>query len=201
MREPASRLGPVPGKTAKSLLAFVLAGALAGCGGGEDGNETALDSRQAIVLQDNLTQVENNFSSGRCEDAEAAAGDLVQSVNALPAEVGEQVKANLRGMAENLATLAAEQCTASEPVEEPSPSTSTTSAPPVTTESTSSTTTDTETETETDTAEEPEEDPTEEPPAEPGPSQTPPGQAPGGGPGQGNGGIGATGGFSEDERR
>jgi hypothetical protein len=198
-----TRLAAMSGPARKSLLACVLALALAGCGGDGEAGEGALSEEQAALLEDTLTEVEREFAGGRCEDARAEADQLVASVDALPLEVGPEVKEPLREMAKNLETLTAEQCAETDVAEETT--TPTTTSVPSTTVAPTTTATKTEKETTTDPAEEEEEpvepeEPEEEPPTvDPGPDQVPPGQEPGGSPGQG-GGVG-TGGFSEDPKR
>jgi len=200
----------MPGTAWKPLLACVLALALAGCGGDDSNDEGTLTQEQADLLEDDLAQVETNVRIGNCDDAEAAARDLVETVNDLPAEAGEEVKADLRGMAENLATLAAQECVEDEASAEPKPDPEPATPPvaPTTDPTTETETTDPaeeeeeEQEEDEEEAEEEEEPQPDEPPKPPKPvpepqppAGTPPGQQPGGA-----GNAGDTGGVGEDGR-
>jgi len=200
MTEP-SRLAAMSGPARKPLLACVLALALAGCGGDGGGGEGTLDPEQARLLEDNLTRVENNLSARRCEEAGTDADELIESVNALPEDVGSEVKEALREMAHNLEALTTEECEDDALAEEPAPDPSPALAPPPATTDT----TDTETtelpedeDQEEEDADEQEQPEDEAPDPDPGPDQVPPGQQPGGPPGQDDDFSGGLGG---DEKR
>ena len=203
------------GTPRKPLLACVLALMLAGCGGDDSEGAGTLTDEQAAVLQENLIQAEDHFSSGRCDEAEEEADQLVDSIDALPAAVGTDVKDPLREMAQNLEQLAAEQCrddAASDEQQQPDPEPEPPAPPVPTTDPTTETETTETTETSEDEEEEEEQGeeeeeppPDEEPkPPEPSPdpeppSEIPPGQQPGA-PGN-SGDSGGTGGVGEEGGR
>jgi hypothetical protein len=173
----------MPGSPKIGLLACVctLALALAGCGSDDEGGTIpSTDSENLISL---LDAVEDNVAGGNCELAQKQAEEFVDAVNALPAEVGEEVKSGLRDGGSQLAELSADpsECEDTtgdsglggvEPEPEPEPETTTTTEETTTEEST--TTTDTE-------------DDSEEPPPPPDDDQ---GDSGGGGEGGGGSGGG-----------
>lgn len=196
-----SRLAAMSGTAWKPLLACACALALTGCGG--DSSESTLTQDQARLLESDLTQVEDNFEEGRCDDAAAAARDLVQSVNELPADAGETLKAGLRAMAENLEDLADRECEEDpnrKPKPEPEPVTTAPTVAPTTETETTETTETSEDEEEEDEQEEEEEEQPEEPDTT---EPQPPSGAPGGQQGApGNsGGSGGTGGIGQERGR
>ena len=177
----------MPGRLRNTLLAPVLAVALAGCGS-DDGTIPPSDSDNLIAQ---LDSVEQAVAAGDCVTAGERSEDFVDLVDDLPAEVGAETKAALREAGANLALLTSdeEQC-------QPTGATGETGVEPVepTTEPETEPTT-----TETATEEEPEEEePEEEEPEEEEDEEGPGGGGPDGGPdggGQGppSGGVGGGG--------
>jgi hypothetical protein len=199
-RHGASRLAAMPGRLRNTLLASLLALALAGCGSGDEGTIPP-DKSETLI---SLTQaVQSDVANGDCDAARQHANELADQVRALPTPVEPDVRDALEKAAANLVeqTQDTDQCksttgasgpTGTEPTTEPS--------------TTEPTTTETTTEKETTTEEEPatEETTTTEPEAGGagggagggGAPQAPPEQVPptGGGPPAGGGGPPAGGG-------
>jgi hypothetical protein len=185
-----TRLAAMPGLARKPLLVLCLASILAGCGGG--GEDGTIPPDRANAMIDRLDAVESNVDSD-CDLAVEHANDLVDDVNELPAETGEDVKAALRDAAARLVELTSERCdAAAAEEEEPTTTEETTTEEPETTEETTTTETTTDDE-ETTTEEEPTDEeppPTEEQqPSEPQPTDEPPAEGEIGG-GSESGGIG-----------
>ena len=189
-KKAASRLAAMPGRAQISLLACLCAAALAGCGSDDGGT---IPSQNSAALLSLLSGIEENVAGGNCDLAQEQAGDFVDEVNQLPADVGSEVKGALQAAAARLVDLAAdpEQCEAitgdtglggvqSTPVEP-------TTEPEVTT--TEEMTTETTTEPPPDEGDDDSDDGGGPPETPPGQDGTPPGQSDGD-EGGGSGGVG-----------
>jgi hypothetical protein len=160
--------------------ALALVGAtigLAACGSG-DGTIPPDDADQLLSA---LEDVQRDIDNGECSIAETDATQFVGLVDALPKEVGVEVKDVLRQGGESLQQMAADPEKCTEPDTGASGATGfTTTAPPPTTSTTTTETTTTETD----------EPPPEQPAGEGGGGNGPPGNE--GNPNQGGGDSGGT---------
>jgi hypothetical protein len=119
-------------------LLFVLAAALAGCGGGGDGGSIPSADADRLVTQ--LDQVTERATNGSCNSARFQIGELEQKVGALPRSVDSDVRQKLNEGLDNLRNLVDDQCQ-----ERETPTTDTTDTTPTTTETTPTETQPTET--------------------------------------------------------
>jgi hypothetical protein len=182
-QKPLSRLAAMPGRLRNPLLVCVLALALAGCGGGDDGT---IPPHDADNLLNQLDAIQDDVDGGDCEQAQAHAQEFIDGVNALPDDVDPEVAGELTKAATNLDQLT------SDPAECASGASGITGA-----ETTDTTETDTTEEPATVTEEEPEEpttteeEPTEEEPTEEEPADepSPEPELPNGGGNQGGGNV------------
>jgi hypothetical protein len=170
----------MPGRPKIALLACVgaLVIALSGCGSDDEGGTIPSDASDNLISL--LDAVEDNVAGGNCELARKQADEFVDAVNALPADVGEEVKSGLRDGGSQLAELSADPSECEETTGEsgfdelePEPEPTTTTEDTTTEESTTTTTT--------------EEDPEEEPP----PPEDDDGDSGSGGGGSGSDGEGS----------
>ena len=174
-------IGPMPGKLRNTLLGAVAATAIAGCGS-DDGT---IPEGNAENLLNRVDAIDSHVDQGDCGEAAAQAEGFREDVDALPAEVDDEVKEGLRESASQLATLTSSDC------EETDENTTDiggvvptdTTEEPETTETETTETTEPETTTEQTTEEPTTEEPQEDPDLAPGNSQ-----------GQG-GGVGSDGGI------
>jgi hypothetical protein len=135
----------MPGKHGlRALLALsAIAVALSGCGSDEISGE--IPAQNAEDLNAALAGVSNAVASQDCETAASQADEFVDQVNVLPADAGEELKAELRDAGENLQTLVDAECP------DRGTSSSSTSSTTTTSDTTDTTTTDTTQSTNTDT--------------------------------------------------
>jgi hypothetical protein len=169
------------------LAVLAVLATLSGCGSGEISGEIPQENAQDLnaALEDVRTAVESGPQG--CTEADSAADQFVDEVNALPADPAAELKAELQAAAHNLRTLVDNQCASTGTPDTTSPTTTPTTEP-TTTEPTTTEPTTTE--------------PTTEEPPPPGNGNGPPGNGPPGNgpPGNGppggdtDGGTGGTGG-------
>jgi hypothetical protein len=122
---PVTRLAhPMSRRPGSSLaLALVLSAlGLAACGSDEGGT---IPQDDADALLATVDQVEASVDAGDCTTATTDATQLVTQINALPKEVGEETKAELRDAANNLAALTQDPTECEEPDEEQTTTTET----------------------------------------------------------------------------
>jgi hypothetical protein len=192
-----SRLASMPGIRAicGALAAAACAGALAACGGDDEGGPIPQEAGNQLIEQ--LDQVEALVEQRSCDDAQQVAQSFAAGVEQLPAEVDGELRDRLTQASENLVSLTQDSDQCAEPPTGPTGETGVT--PPETTEET--TTDDTTTDETTTTDEEqppPDEDQGDDEGGGP-PEDTPGNGDPGGGNGSGeqeedfSGGIGSDG--------
>jgi hypothetical protein len=135
-----------------ALALAVGAATLSACGSEEE-FDGSLSPDQSRALLDQVEAVEQAVGEEDCTTAQTDAQQLIGAVNALPAEVGTELKDALRKTSENLLARVQQECV--EPIEP----TTTDEVDPVEPEiEEAPPETDTETETEPETPEEPEDD-------------------------------------------
>jgi hypothetical protein len=163
--------------------ACAIAVALTGCGSGDEGT---IPQDSANDLLTTLDGIESSLGSGDCSLIPGLVNNFVEQVNALPAEVDDEVERGLTQAAANLVELSQDpgQC---EEVTGASGEDEVETTPTTTEPETSTTTTETETDTTTTDEEQPPPDQDEG-----GDEGTPPAELPGGG--EGGGGSGGRGG-------
>ncbi len=88
-----------------SLLAPLVALALAGCGSGDDGTIPEGDGNELLALLDAL---QSDVEAGDCETIDDRAAQVQTQVQALPAEVDSAVKTELLDAAAQLENLSAD---------------------------------------------------------------------------------------------
>ncbi len=191
--ERVTSIAPMPGPLRIVVLGAVAATLIAGCGS-DDGTIPREDGEDLLAT---LEAVDSNTSQGNCPQAQAQAESFKGKVNELPASVDDEVKQGLQQAADQLVSLAANDCEPEEAATGPEGAVTTdaTETEPTTTEETT-TTPETTTE-ETTTEEEPEE------PVEPETQELEedPDLAPSGNQGQGgSGGVGSDGGIGPGAR-
>ncbi len=177
-------LAAMPGTKRLGALLALLAAVVAVSGCGSDELSGEIPQENAIALNAALRAVNGAVALQNCDEANTAADGFVAEVNALPADAGEELKAELRAAGENLRTLVDTECDSTEPTTTQSttePTTTDTTTEPTTTDTTTTDTTTEPTTTDTTTTDQ----------------TRPPGDGDGGG--SGDGGTGGTGSGSGDE--
>ena len=174
----------MPGTLRNVVLGAVAAMLVAGCG--SDDGTIPQDNGDDLLAT--LEAVDTNTAAGECAAAQDQAESFKNKVNELPAAVDDEVKQGLQQAADQLVSLAANEC---EPDENTTgaqgvQTTDAVETEPTTTEEPTTTQETTTEETTTEEPEEPVEPETEE-------LQEAPGLAPSGNQGQGPGGSGGVG--------
>jgi len=104
-------------RPARTSLALALTACAVGVSACDSGDEETIPSSASDELLAVLSDVESNFDSGACSSATTDASQFVLAVNALPKEVGFEVKDSLRQAGENMIRLIESEC--QEPGEPP----------------------------------------------------------------------------------
>ena len=148
MREAGNRLirlAAMRGRTPKTLLACVLAIAIAGCGGNDEGT---IPSDQADQLLTQLDAMQNDIETGNCALIDDHAKSFAIRVSQLPEDVDPEVRKGLTEASAQVVDLSDEpgQCetvTGASGPEGAEEETTTTEEEPTTTEEETTTTTTT----------------------------------------------------------
>jgi hypothetical protein len=114
----ATRLAHPMSRPPGSPLALVLALSALGLGACGSGDEGSIPQDDAEALLATLSEVEESAEAGDCTTATTDATQLVNEVNLLPKEVGEETKADLRDAANNLVELTRDPTKCKEPDDE-----------------------------------------------------------------------------------
>jgi chemotaxis protein histidine kinase CheA len=113
-----TRLAPVPRRT-RMICALALAAGtatIAACG--SEGIDGSLSPDQSRALLEQVDAVERAVEAQDCTTAETDTQQLIGAINALPAEVGTELKGALRQTSENLLERVKAECEESvEPAE------------------------------------------------------------------------------------
>ena len=83
-------------------LGLFAAFSLSACGAPEEEVEGSLTPEQAGELDDRLSAIEQDFDEKNCDEAADGAGEFVDYVNGLPADVGLETKDRLRAGGDQL---------------------------------------------------------------------------------------------------
>ena len=120
---------------------------LAACGG-DDGPEPSIPPESADTLLADLDEIQQNIDVDSCFAAATRVDSLVTDIEALPADVDQDLKRNLTASAERLQTLLSEGATedpaCTDDTDEPTQTEETTTEEPTTTEETTTEETTTE---------------------------------------------------------
>jgi cobalamin biosynthesis Mg chelatase CobN len=150
-KRPFTRVAAMPGKLQMTLAACLCAGAVAGCGGSDDGTIPPENGEDMLTR---LGALEERVQAGDCTGtagAVAQAEEIQRLVSELPSSVDDEVREALERSSANLIELTEEQCDEGASGEGGS---QTTTTDETTTEETTPTTTTTTTTEETTTTDE-----------------------------------------------